>query len=290
MAAASFHVVTDGGCDLIDAMGIGPPSAPLSLSFGDEQFASDELSPTQFYEKLQHSPHHPVTSQPSPEDVADLYRRLSDKPIFGVHISSGLSGTLNAARQAAKEVPEAEVHLHDSKTLSIGLAFQVYAACEAARRGETLQVARDWVERVQRSTHLLFTIDTLEYLQRGGRIGRVQAVLGSLLNLKPLVHVDQDTGTYVGVGRARTFGKAVTAMVRKAEAYMPEGAPLRVGVAYGDNAGEADDLLDQLRDRRTLHWAGTTPVGPTLAVHTGPRTLGVCVAPGVWPWEDGADD
>lgn len=287
MAEPSFHVVTDGGCDLVDAMGIDPPRAPLSLSFGDESFASDELSPSAFYEKLASSPHHPTTSQPSPQDFAAIYRRLSDKPILSVHISSGLSGTLNAARQGCEAVPEAEVHLHDSKTLSVGLAFQVYAACEAARRGETLDVARDWIERVQHASQLLFTIDTLEYLQRGGRIGRVQAVLGTLLNLKPLVQVAKDSGTYVGVGRARTFKKAMTGLVRKVDDLMPAGAPLRVGVVYGDDKGEAEELLELLRERRTVHWAGTAAVGPTLAVHTGPRALGVCVAPGQWPWEEG---
>ena len=286
MADASFHVVTDGGCDLIEEMGIDPPRAPLSLSFGDELFASDDLSPREFYDKLARSPHHPTTSQPSPERFAALYRDLADKPILSLHISSGLSGTLNAARQAVKEVPEAEVHLVDSKTLSIAQAFQVYAACEAARRGESVQTALAWVERVREASHLLFTIDTIEYLQRGGRIGRVQAVLGSLLKLKPIVYVTHDTGTYVGAGRARTFAKAITALVDKAEAHVPTGTPLRLAVAYGDNRDEANELVDRFRERRTLHWAGTAAVGPTLAVHTGPRTLGVCVAAGRWPWEE----
>ena len=285
MAEPSFHVVTDGACDLPDEMDIDPPRAPLSLAFGDEQFASDELTPAEFYDKLARSPHHPSTSQPAPADFAALYRAASDKPILSLHISDGLSGTLNAARQALDEVPDAEVHLHDTKTLSVGQAFQVYAACEAARRGESLEVAKRWVERVREATHLLFTIDTLEYLQRGGRIGRVRAALGSLLSLKPVVYVDKETGTYVSVGRARTFPKAIQALVRKVGELVPEGAPLRVAIAYGDDRSEADGLLALLRERFELHWVGFAPIGPTLAVHTGPKALGLCVAAGPWPWE-----
>lgn len=285
MNEPSFHVVTDGGCDMPASLDVHPASAPLNLSFGQEQFASDALSPNEFYEKLKHSPHHPTTSQPSPEDFIAIYRSLSDKPILSIHISGGLSGTLNAARQALKAVPGAHVHLHDSKTLSIGLAYQVYAACEAARRGETLEAGLALVEQVQRDTHLLFTIDTLEYLRKGGRIGPVEAAMGSLLNLKPIVYVAKDTGTYVSVGRARSFPKAMRALVDKAKDYVPAGSPARVAVVYGNNQDQAGELLDLAGSAYPLSWSATTPVGPVLAVHTGPNALGLCVAAGPWPWE-----
>lgn len=285
MSDSLFNVVTDGGCDMPAGLDVHPVRVPLNLSFGQEQFTSDALSPSDFYAKLEHSPHHPTTSQPSPADFIAAYRSVSDKPILSIHISSGLSGSLNAAEQALKEVPEAQVHLHDSKSLSIGLAYQVYAACEAARRGETLEVALAWVEQVQRATHLSFTIDTLEYLRKGGRIGAVGAAMGTLLNLKPIVYVTKDTGTYVSIGRARSFRKAMGALVEKAKEHVPAGSPVRAAVVYGDNEDDAAELMDLVRSAYSLTWSETTPVGPVLAVHTGPKALGLCLAAGPWPWE-----
>lgn len=285
MTEGAFHVVTDGGCDIPKEMNISPHVVPLALSFGNEHHPSTALTPAAFYSKLASSPHHPTTSQPAPADFVKQYQNLTDKPILSLHISSGLSGTMNAADQASKTVARAQVHLHDTKTLSIGQAFQVYAAVTAAQRGESLELALDWVREVQNATQLLFTIDTLEYLQKGGRIGRVQAMLGSVLNLKPVVQVTKDTGTYVNVGRARSFTKAMEALVKKVQEQIPASTPLRVAIAYGDDQVYAERLLAMLREHYPLHWVGTVPVGPVLAVHTGPKLVGLCVAAGPWPWE-----
>lgn len=286
MSEGAFHVVTDGGCDIPEGMDITPHVVPLELSFGSEHYPSTALSPTEFYRKLTSSPHHPSTSQPSPADFVKQYQALTDKPILSLHISSGLSGTLNAADQASKTVTEAQVHLHDTKTLSIGQAFQVYAAVTAAEQGESLEVALDWINQVKDASQLLFTIDTLEYLQKGGRIGRVQAMLGSVLNLKPIVQVTKDTGTYVSAGRARSFNKAMETLVKKVQELVPANTPLRVAVAYGDDQAYAEHLIDMLREHYPLHWVGTVPVGPVLAVHTGPKLAGLCIAAGPWPWEN----
>jgi DegV family protein with EDD domain len=202
-----------------------------------------------------------------------------------VTISSGLSGSFNAADQARAIEQDVPVTLHDARTLSGAQAFQVHAAMTARARGHDVATAIEWMKRVHDETELYFTIDTLEYLRRGGRIGRVQAALGGLLNLKPVVTVDKETGTYANVARARTWPKALVEITRRVSDRYGEGTPLRVALMHGAEAAVAEQVLEKLRDRHPIVWSGAAPVGVALAVHTGPTAVGLAVAPGAWPWE-----
>jgi DegV family protein with EDD domain len=199
-------------------------------------------------------------------------------------ISSGLSGSMGAADQAQRNVSR-DVHLLDSRTVSAAEAFQVHAVQTARERGHEIATALDWARQVADETELYFTIDTLEYLRRGGRIGRVQATLGGLLNLKPVVTVDKTTGTYTNVARARSWKGAIDAMADRVTAKFGAGTPLRLGLLYGDDSAYADAVLERLRERHPIVWHGVAPVGPALAVHTGPKAVGVAAAPGPWPWD-----
>lgn len=278
-----FDVIADGGLDPLPGLANDVPVAPFALHFGDETFSADELPREAFFERLRSGGPHPSTSQPSPEQYAALLREAT-RPTLAVTISSGLSSSLNAADQARSAAP-APVHLHDAGTLSGAQAFQVHAAMTARARGEDVESAIRTMREVHEETELYFTIDTLEYLRKGGRIGAVQATLGRMLNLKPVVTVDKATGAYTSVGRARTWGKALDAIVERVGVRYGAGTPLRVALLHGETRDDAEAVLERLRRQHEIVWHGTAPVGVALAVHTGPKAVGLAVAPGPWPWE-----
>ncbi len=284
--AAVFDVVTDGGLDAFGGLLNDVPYAPFTLNFGPESFLANELPRDEFFERLRAGDPHPTTSQPAPEQFAALYREAT-LPLLVITISSGLSGSMNAADQAQALVPDVPVTLHDSRTLSAAQAFQVHAAMTARAQGLDIGTALDWMRRVHDETELFFTIDTLEFLRRGGRIGRVQAALGGMMNLKPIVNVDKTTGTYVNAARARSWPKAIDEIAAQVTGRYGSGTPLRVGLVYGEAEEDAEALLQALRREHPVAWSAAAPVGAALAVHTGPKAVGLAVAPAVWPWEQG---
>lgn len=284
-----FAVATDGGLDAFEGLNNAVAVAPFSVNFGEKSYRTDEISRENLFRELQTNPQHPTSSQPTPQEWADAIREASSAAdvtqVLAVTISAGLSGSRNAADQALGVLEGLDVRLHDSGSLSAAQAFQVHAAQTAALRGESLDTALEWVRAVQGETELYFTIETLEYLRRGGRIGRVQATLGGLLNLKPVITVDRATGAYTNVGRARSYRGGIEAVGQQVTRQYGEGTPLRVGLLYGTVREDTDALLEQLRGRHPIVWSGAVGINPVLNVHTGPRALGVAAAPGNWPWE-----
>lgn len=288
-----FGVATDGGLDAFAGLSNDVPVAPFSVNFGSRSYRTREISREDLFRELQTNPVHPTSSQPTPQDWAAAYRAAGGGeggtvlPVLALTISAGLSGSRNAAEQARAVVPDLPVTIHDTRTLSAAQAFQVHAAATASGRGETMETALDWVRRTYEETELYFTIETLEYLRRGGRIGRVQATLGGLLNLKPVITVERETGAYTNVGRARSYKGAIEAVADQVTRRYGEGTPLRLGLLYGSVREDADTLLEAIRRRHPALWSGFAGVNPVLNVHTGPRTLGVAAAPGAWVWERG---
>ena len=285
MPEPRFWVVTDGACDIPASLEIHPAVVPVHLAFGTEQHDSPGMTNAELYDKLKTHPQHPTTSQPSPEEFAACYRKLTDRPILGIHVSSALSGTFNVADQGRKLVPGADVHLLDSRSVSVGMLFQVYAASVAARLGEPLETAMRWVGRTREETRTVFALETLEYLRKGGRIGRVQAAIGGLLQVKPILEIDRAKGTFNALGRVRGFSRAIEEIVTQLRNWIPPQTPLRVAIGHGETESDADHLLEQLRKQYPLHWVVRAQVGPALAVHSGPRVVGMAVAAGTWPWE-----
>ena len=278
-----FDVIADGGVDRFEGLLNDAPVAPFSVHIGSDTIPADAIDAAELFARMRSGGPHPTTSQPSPEEYALLYREAT-RPVLTLTISKGLSSSLNAADQA-RSATDQTVHLHDSGTLSAAQAFQLHAALSARERGLGVEKAIEWMRLVHAETELLFTIDTLEYLRKGGRIGQVQATLGNLLKLRPVVTVDKSTGQYTSIARARSWVKALDAIVASVSDRYGEGTPLRAGVLYGDERGTAEDLLARLRERHPIVWHGFAPVGAGLAVHTGPRAGGLAVGPGDWPWE-----
>ena len=279
-----FDVVADHGFDAFPTLANDPIVTPFVVQLGDETRASTEMPLPELLARLDAGGVHPSTSQPSPETYAERYRAAT-RPVLGVTVSSALSGSMNAADQARALAPDVDLTLHDSGTVSIAQSFQVHAAMTARALGHDVATAVEWMRKVHAETDLFFTLGTLVYLQRGGRIGRVMATLGTMLDLKPIITVDKAVGAYATVARARTWKRAIESLAQQVTAPFGEGTPLRVGLVHGLNLPDAEAVLARVRERHPIVWSGFAPVGPALAVHVGSVAVGVAVAPGAWPWE-----
>lgn len=282
-----FDLLTDDGLDGFPSLRNDAPVVPFPLHFGDEAFRSTEMPLSEVFDRMRSGGPHPTTSQPAPTTYADAYRRAT-RPLLVVTVSAALSGSHNSADQARALAPDAEVTLHDSGTVSAAQAFQVHAASTARDRGLDVATAIDWMRRVHAATDLFFTVDSLEYLRRGGRIGRIQAAVGSMLDLKPIATVDKTVGVYDTVGRTRSWRKAIETMAKQAaDRYAPD-EPIRVGLVRAEGDEDAEALLRAIERRNVVAWSDVTDVGAALAVHTGPKAVAFAVAPAAWPWEDDA--
>ena len=283
-----FDLLTDDGLDAFDDLLHDAPVVPFPMSFGDETVLSTDMTLDELFARMRSGGPHPTTSQPPPSAFAEAYRTAT-RPLLVVTVSAALSGTMNSADQARALVPEADVTLHDSGTVSAALAFQVHAASTARRLGHDIDTAIAWMQRVHAATELYFTLDDLTYLRRGGRIGRVQAAVGGLLDLHPIATVDKATGTYVTAARARTWRKAVDRMAKLTTRSVPDEVPVRVGLVRAEDPAEAERLLERIEAHHPrVAWSGMTTVGAALAIHTGPKAVAYAVAPARWPWEDEA--
>jgi DegV family protein with EDD domain len=189
-----------------------------------------------------------------------------------------LSGTLNSARLGAAQAAGVAVHLFDSMTLSGGERFQVLAAARGIRAGWTLPQILERLQHVREETEVVYTLETLEYLARGGRIGRVQALAGMLLHLKPVIHVDHADGKYSTLGKARTIRKALETIGDHLATKYHDQA-VWVSVMHGQFQDQADALGALLKERLNVAKLETLRISPVLGVHTGPGIVGVAIVP-----------
>lgn len=286
-------IVTDSTCDL-------PPAlyaqyqielVPLRVLFGStESYRSGiDMNLAQFVERLNVGDVHPTTSQPTVHDFRQLYESLAPqgRPILSIHISEGLSGTANAARQAAAQLPEQSITIHDSKTISAALGLQVLTAARAAQAGYTVEQILPLVQKTYAVSSLLFTLDDISFLLKGGRIGSVQYHIAQALHIKPIITVSKsgDTlGTYISAGRIRSLNKAVDAFVSHITAEVSEGSKLRAMIFHG--IGNTPEISARISERLQQHFEcvllTTAHSTPVLAVHVSPLALAVGYAAGDW--------
>ncbi|MBL0343817.1 DegV family protein [Candidatus Villigracilis affinis] len=278
-----MKIVTDCAADMpneeLERLGI--VQAPLFIQFPEGEVNAMEISADEFYNRLEAMrPQIPTTAQPSSGIFAELYRKLAltEKNIFSIHISSGLSGTINSARDGGEQVKaEANVSFWDTLTLSGGERFQVVAAALAHKAGWTLDKIQERLTKIREKTEVIYTLDTLEYLARGGRIGRVKALAGALLNLKPIIRVDTD-GKYSTVKNERTINKSIAAIAdHLAEKY--GNTPVWVTVLHGRFAEKADVLANEFKQKLNIAKMEVQRISPVLGVHTGPGIVGAAVVP-----------
>jgi len=281
-----MQIVTDSGADLYlppeQMEGLDIHVVPLTVTLEGKSYREDvDIQPDEFYSLLGATDSLPTTSQPSAGHFAETYRRLAatDPDILSVHISSGLSGTVNAARAGAALAPEANVTIVDSKTLSAAAGWQVEAAARAAKAGWSKEQILALVEQVGGASDSIYTLKELKYLIHGGRISHMKGLIASMLNIKPLIGVEKEGGTYVQLGQVRSFKGAVKGLVDLiAKQYAP-GSALRVQVLHSQNLEGATMLREQVNQRFDCTWLPIGPLSLVLGAHTGPSMVGVAYAP-----------
>jgi DegV family protein with EDD domain len=272
----SVRVVTDSASDVPPELAeqLGISIVPLTIRFGDEEFVDRaELTTEEFWAKLETSTVLPETAAPSVGAFEETFRRLVDDGADGivcVNLSAGLSATMQSAQVAAKAFEGGPpIEIIDSKTATVGIALLAIYAAQRAREGAAVDViAREVLERRDRS-HLFGTLDTLEFLKRGGRIGAAQAALGSMLSIKPIVTTAD--GVVAPAGKVRTRSKALRFLVDRVE----ESRVEQLAVMHA-NAPDIDEFLGMLEPVTTGIDVMVGVIGPVVGVHTGPRTIGLC--------------
>ena len=278
-----MKIVTDCAADMSaqECEELGVVEAPLYIQFPEGEVSALDITPDEFYNRLEAMrPAIPTTAQPSAGIFHSLYEKLAEtkEQILSIHISSGLSGTLNSALTGAAQLKEKVVSTVDTMTLSGGQRFQVLAAVQAAKAGWSLDAIKERLDAIRAKTEVIYTLETLEYLARGGRIGRVQALAGSLLSLKPIIRVDHADGKYSTVGKGRTIKKNVASMVDHiAEIY--GNVPLWANVLHGRFEEGAEMMTVALQERLTIAKFEITRISPVLGVHTGPGIVGAAILP-----------
>jgi DegV family protein with EDD domain len=271
----SIRVVTDSSCDLpqslVDALRI--EIVPLTIRFGDEELVDrDELGTDEFWNRLEHSKVLPETAAPSAGAFEKKFRELYARGATGivcVNLSSHLSATMQAAQVAAAAVSgDVAVQVIDSQSASMGLGNLCLTAARRAADGDSLEsIVHEVVDRRDR-TKLFATLDTLEFLKRGGRVGNARALLGTVLSIKPVIEVRE--GVVEEAGKVRTRSKALKLLAAKAA----EGKIEHLAVLHG-NAPDLDDLLGMLEPIFPRDEIITGVVGPVIGTHAGPRVIGV---------------
>lgn len=196
-----MQIVTDRGADVLPEQLNGFPVhyAPLRITLEGKTYVSGiDLDSETFYQMLNNTNSFPLTTQPSAGEFADLYRELAktDPDILSIHISSGLSGTMNSARLGAEMVPEANITLWDSMTLSCPLGWQVEQAALMLQQGAKLDDILVHLDKLRKSVEGLYTLDDLKYLIHGGRISHIRGLMAAILKIKPLIHVEKELGRY----------------------------------------------------------------------------------------------
>lgn len=279
-----MQIVTDRGADLSPQQleGLNIHFASLRITLDNQTYESGvDLDGDTFYRMLRETNSYPITSQPSAGEFAELYRRLAqtDPDILSIHISSGLSGTVNAARSGAEMVPEAHVSIWDSKTLSCPLGWQVEAAAWLVKKKASLEEILTRLEVLREKAEGMFTLDTLKYLIHGGRISHISGLLASMLSIKPVIGVGKVDGKYIQIGRYITIKRAIAGLADIVASWPGVGKKIRVQLLHGNNLEGVEMLRNKLSELIDCVWLPTVPIAPVLGAHTGPGLVGLSFAP-----------
>lgn len=278
-------LLTDSTCDL-------PPElareldiivVPQVIIWGTEVLRDwIDISAEAFYARLKTDPAHPTTSQPSGADFLGYIQRAhaaGAEEAMLVCVSDELSGTLDSARQAAADAP-IPVKVVDSRSASLGLGHQAIAAARARAAGGDLDAMAAATARVRDTLQVIFSVDTLEYLHKGGRIGGAARLIGTALNLKPMLSLDPAVGRVEPVERTRTRRKALERMYETFSESVDRDKPLHAGVIHGADPDAAAAVAARLE--QDLHPVEliVNQVSPVVGVHTGPGAIGICAYTG----------
>lgn len=269
------RIVTDSACDLPEAVceQLGIEVVPLTIRFGEREYVDrKELSTDAFWRELESASALPETAAPSVGSFEETFRKLSDEGADGIvciNLSANMSATMQSAQVAAKALDgETPIAIIDSQSASMGIGNLVLIAARSAANGATLDEIVREVEDARSRQHVYAAVDTLEYLRKGGRIGGAQAMLGSMLSIKPVIVV-RDGAVEQG-GKVRTRSKALQFLIDQ----IPAGKVEMISVLHA-NAPDIDEFLKMLEPVVPDAEVVVGRIGPVVGVHTGPRLMGI---------------
>lgn len=249
---------------------------PLYVRFGDEVFREGvDLRTEEFYERLKNSQDLPKTSQPSVGDFLEVYRPLlPENSIISVHISSKLSGTVDSAQQAAK-ISAGDITVLDSYLTGMGLGFIALEGARAIRQGFKKEDVLARMEAVREGMNVIFLVDTLEYLHKGGRIGGAQALLGTILKIKPILFLARGRIEPLERARSRVNGKRrLLEILEEIQGEHPD-AQMKLALHQADCLEEAQELAEQAKNKANIQEVHFSSLGPVIGTHTGPKLLAI---------------
>jgi DegV family protein with EDD domain len=254
---------------------------PLNVHFHEEVFKDGvDINHNSFFEKLKVSPVPPRTSQPSPGDFHKVYKALlaeGAETIISIHISKELSGTYQSATIARDMLPEAKIHIIDSKSASMGLGMIAINAAKAVLEGKEVQEIVAMAEEMVDNHKVMFAVDTLEYLHRNGRIGGAAKLIGGLLNVKPMLEVDSD-GKVAPLGKIRGKAKVVPFLLEQTQTFL-EGyqGEVDLSVIHAQEPVLAQEILAQFKGQFAVRNGYLAELGSVIGTHVGPGTIGIIV-------------
>ena len=271
-------VVTDGTSSLTPAMGqrYGIHVMPIYVTFENRTYIDGvNLDADTFYRLLRDSTHLPTTAQPSVQDFMQAYAVLSGQveAIISVHASHKMSGTLDSALAASRQLLGIPIHVIDSRSISMGLGLMAMAAARAAAAGQnTVEVVR-LVEELIPKMNVIFTVETLEYLHKGGRIGGASALLGTALKIKPVLHLRD--GQIEPLEKTRSKKRATGRLLHLMAERIGASEAVHAAVLHCNESDEAQLLADQISEQFSCVSLLIVEAGPIIGTHAGPGTLGV---------------
>jgi DegV family protein with EDD domain len=285
---SNIRIVTDSTADIPLAIQqeLNIKVVQLKIQFGSESFWDEELAGGLFYEKLASSQALPTTSQPSPHEFLEIYKKLiadGADEIISIHLSSALSGTYQTALLAGSMLLEQEEQLHgrihiiDSLSASYGIGALAVAAAKAVREGQSSEQILELVRKTREDFKIYFLVDTLNYLQKGGRIGKASALIGSLLNIKPILSIDKD-GEVVPIDKVRGQKKAMARIIEMMETDIPR-KKLHMHVAHANNLEAAAQLRELIEAHFEVLSVAYIDLGSVIGTHAGPGTVAAFVSP-----------
>ncbi|WGU96936.1 DegV family protein [Paenibacillus dendritiformis] len=284
---ASIRIVTDSTADIPQELRerYRIEMIPLKVHFGNDMYQDAvTINAERFYQLLVEAKRLPTTSQPSPIEFLEVFKRLNAEPdtqIISIHLSAAFSGTYQSAVLAKNMMEEeADITIVDSKSASYGFGLIVVEAAKMAEAGRTKEEILAMIERYQRERKLFFLVDTLEYLQKGGRIGKAAALFGTLLNIKPILSID-DGGEVYAVEKVRGHKKAVARILEMLKQEF-EGRPVHTVMGYTSNPSAADELAAVIQNTLDVRSMDYTIVGSVIGTHVGTGVAAVFM----WPADE----
>jgi DegV family protein with EDD domain len=277
-------VVTDSTTFFPEGATAGLPLhvTPVTVIFGEETFKDGvDMHPDQFYRRLSTSKVLPTTSQPTPEDFIRLFSAYLEEgyDVLGILVSHKLSGTVASAESALATLATPRLAVVDGLSVSLGTGFPALLAARAAKEGASLAECKALAEKARGQVEVLFTVDTLEFLHRGGRIGGATRFLGTALNFKPILEIRD--GRIEPLERVRTRNKALDRIVELAVERIGTARPARVAVIHADCEPVAQKVLADLAAKIELAEQWIAPLSPAVGVHAGPATVGLAILRGM---------